>query len=401
MSAFEYHALDASGKSRKGVLQADTPRQARQRLREQGLVPVDMQPVSANSGGGTGAGFTGLGRERALLLRQLSTLLKAGLPLDEALSALVDQSERPPVRRRLAAIRARVVEGQSLSAAMGEHSRLFPALYTAAIAAGERAGRLDAVLAQLCDFAEKREALGRSLGMALIYPMLLAAVALGVVWGLLGFVVPRVIGVFENVGQSLPWITRSLLVVADFMSRFGWWLALALVLLATAAALAFRWPATRARLDAAFLRVPGLGRMLRAQQTARFTRTLAILVASAVPLVEALRVAAQVVGNHQVREDIETAARSVREGASLSQALGQAWWLSPMARRLIVSGERSGELAELLDHAAGIQERELEVASSLTMALLQPLLILLVGAMVLYIVLAIMLPILDVSQLVT
>ncbi len=399
MSAFEYQALDAAGKSRKGVLQADTPRQVRQRLREKGLVPVDVQAVETESGRG-GGGLAGLGRERALLLRQLTTLLRAGLPLEESLAALVDQSERPAIRRRLGAIRARVVEGQSLSAAMAEHGRLFPPLYTSAISAGERAGRLESVLEQLCDFAEKREALGRNLGMALVYPVLLTAVALAVVWGLLGFVVPRVIGVFDTVGETLPAVTRSLLAIADFMDRFGLYLGLALVAVGVLVFLAFRLPAWRPRTDRFLLRLPGAGRLIRAQQTARFTRTLAILVASAVPLVEALRVAGRVVGNAEVRADIQASAGRVREGASLARSLEDARWLSPMARRLIHSGERSGELAELLDHAAAIQEKELEVTMSLFMALLQPILILLVGLLVLYIVLAIMLPILDVSQLV-
>lgn len=399
MGAFEYQALDGRGRARKGVLQADTSRQARQQLRGQGLIPLNVGAVEQSARGA--GGFTAWGRERALLLRQLSTLLKAGLPLEEALSALVEHAEKPALKRRLAAMRARVVEGQSLSAAMAEHPRLFPTLYTAAIAAGERAGRLDAVLARLTLFAEQRQALGRSLGMALIYPVLLTLIAFAVVWGLITFVVPRIIEMFDTVGQSLPWMTRSLIFVADFMDRWGIWLVPLAGVLALLAALAWRRPAVRARVDAFALRLPAIGRLVRAQQTARFTRTLAILSASGVPLVEALRVASGVVGNHVIRTDLEQAARKVREGASLKQSLSDADWLPAIARRLIASGEKSGELAAMLEHAAEVQERALEASLDMGMSILQPLLILTVGMVVLYIVLAIMLPILDLSSLVS
>ena len=395
MGAFEYQALDGS-KTTRGVVQADTARAARSQLRERGLIPLDIQSVEKQSA--SRFSFSG-GRDRALLIRQLATLLKAGLTLEEVLSLLVEQSDSPAQRRQLGAIRSRVMEGQSLSAAMSEHSSLFPTLYTAAVAAGERAGRLEIVLERLADHAEQREAMSRGVGLALIYPLLLALIALGVVWGLIGFVVPRVAGVFDTAGQALPFITRSLLAMSGFVASYGIWLVLALILGAVALVLAWRQPGPRQVVDRALLRLPIIGRLVRARQTAEFTRTLAILTSSAVPLVEALRVAAGVVVNQVARQDIERAAAQVREGVSLTRALENSTWLPPMARRLIAGGERSGELAPMLEHAAAIQERELQSATTVLLSVLQPLLILTVGLLVLYIVLAIMLPILGMSQL--
>jgi general secretion pathway protein F len=395
MGAFEYQALDGR-KTTRGVIQADTARSARTQLRERGLIPLEIHSVEKQTE--RRFSFSG-GRDRALLMRQLATLLKAGLTLEEVLSVLVEQSDASAQRRQLGAIRSRVMEGQSLSAAMSEHPGLFPRLYTAAVAAGERAGRLESVLERLADHAEQREAMSRGVGLALIYPILLALIALGVVWGLIGFVVPRVAGVFDTAGQELPLITRSLLAVSDLVASHGLWLMLGLVLLPFVATLAWRQPATRESIDRGLLRLPLIGRLVRARQTAEFTRTLAILTSSAVPLVEALRVASGVVVNQVARQDIERAAAQVREGVSLTRALENSDWLPPMARRLIAGGERSGELAPMLEHAAAIQERELQSATTILLSVLQPLLILAVGLMVLYIVLAIMLPILGMSQL--
>jgi len=396
MGAFEYQALQGN-KTLRGLVQADTARAARAQLRERGLLPLEVRAVRAEKSAGLSLG--GQGGERALLMRQLSSLLKAGLTLEEVLSVLVEQADSAPLRRQLGAIRARVMEGQSLSAAMAEHPRLFPVMYTAAIAAGERAGRLENVLGRLADHAEQRDAMNRGLSLALVYPLLLALIALGVVWGLVGFVVPRVVGVFEHAAQDLPLLTRSLLALSDFIAAYGVLVVGALIAGLIAAALALRRPGPRRWADQRLLRLPVLGRLVRARQTASFTRTLAILVSSAVPLVEALSVSAGVVGNRIVQADIQRAAAQVREGVSLSKALGTSFWLPPVARRLISGGEKSGELAPMLEHAAAIQERELNSATSVLLAVLQPILILLVGLMVLYIVLAIMLPILSMSQL--
>ncbi len=397
MGAFEYQALGEGSKPTRGIVQADTARAARTQLRERGLIPLEIEAVEPRTGG---SWFErGGGRERALLLRQLATLSRAGLTLEEVLSVLVEQTDSSHIGRKLGAIRARVMEGQSLSAAMAEHPRLFPRLYTAAIAAAERAGRLDQVLARLADYAEQQEQISRGIGIALIYPLLLALISFAVVWGLIGFVVPRVIGVFEQAAQELPLVTRSLLALSEFLAAYGLWLVVGLLLLCIAMVAVLRRPGPRRRVDGVLLGLPVIGRLIRARQTASFMRTLAILTASAVPLVEALKVAASVVMNQVVRHDIERAAGQVREGVSLSRSLEGSDWLPPMARRLIHGGERAGELAPMLEHAAEIQERELESATTVLLAVLQPMLILFVGLMVLYIVLAIMLPILSMSQL--
>jgi general secretion pathway protein F len=239
----------------------------------------------------------------------------------------------------------------------------------------------------------------RSFALALIYPVVLTAVAIAVVTGLIAFVVPRVVGVFEQAARELPVITRSLLALSDLVAAWGWLLGLVLVAAAAGAVFALRQPAVRMRFDTVSLRLPVLGRLARARESATLMRTLSILVASAVPLVDALKVAGEVVGNRRLRADVERAAGQVREGMSLTRALGEHDWLPPMARRLLSGGERSGELAPMLEQAASLLERDLEAAGELLLAVLQPVLILLVGLVVLYIVLAIMLPIMSMSQL--
>jgi len=397
MAAFEYQAIADDKRTTRGVVQADTPRAARAQLRDRGLIPLEIQEVALEKKGGFS--LRSQARERALLLRQLATLLRAGLTLEEVLSVLVEQTEANQQRRQLGAIRSRVMEGQSLSSAMGEHPALFPALYSASVAAGERAGQIEDVLARLADYAEQRDETSRSVGLALIYPAVLAIIALGVVWGLIGFVVPRVVGVFETAGQTLPGLTQSLLSISNLVSQHGIWLLLGSFGLIAGVVVAWRQPGPKLKIDQVLLASPLLGRLIKASQTASFTRTLAILSNSAVPLVEALNVASRVVSNLQIQSDVERAAAQVREGQTLTAALQAASWLPPMARRLIAGGERSGELAPMLEHAADIQERELNSATAVMLSVLQPALILIVGALVLYIVLAIMLPILNMSQL--
>lgn len=397
MQAYEYQALTTDGTNARGIVQADSARAARAQLRERGLVVLEVQGVDERRRR-TSLNL-GAARERALILRQTSSLLAAGLPLEEVLSVLVEQADRSRSRRQLGAIRARVMEGQSLSLALSEQPDLFPPLYSASVAAGERAGRLGGVLTRLADFAEQREQMRRSFSLALIYPAVLAVIAMAVVWGLIGYVVPRVVGVFDQAGHELPALTRSLLALSDFVSAWGWLVLLVVLGLMLFSALALRQPALRQRFDAWRLRLPVLGRFQRARESATLMRTLAILVASAVPLVDALEVAARVVGNHQIRADVQAAAVAVSEGSSLTRALGRHDWLEPMARRLLAGGERSGELADMLAHAAELLERDLEAAGQTLLAVLQPALILAVGGVVLYIVLAIMLPILSMSQL--
>ncbi|MDT8438012.1 MAG: type II secretion system F family protein [Wenzhouxiangellaceae bacterium] len=394
MPAFEYRALEA-GREVRGLLQADSARHARGQLRERGLLPLEVVPAASRKR----AGGRGWSRERALLLRQMAALLAAGLPLDEVLSLCSGSAGKRRVERALAAVRARVREGQPLSQAMAEAPGLFPTLYSRSVAAAEQAGALDSVVARLAEHAERQLALTRNIAVALVYPLLLVLISLAVVWGLLAYVVPRVISVFEGARQELPAMTRSLLAISDGLADYGTVLLILFAALMLALALLFRRPAPRLWRDRALLRLPLIGRLLRIRASALFARTLAILVNSTVPAVEALRAAAEVIENRQIRADLWRAAGRVREGASIHAALEDSFWLPPLTRRLIHGGEQAGELGDMLEHAAALQEADLADAGQMLLAVLQPALILAVGLVVLYIVLAILLPIMNLSQL--
>jgi general secretion pathway protein F len=397
MPAFEYQALDPAGRPQRGVLQADTARAARASLRERGLNPLQVDAVADASTRSTRAGLRGT--QLVLLTRQLATLVASGLPIDEALQALAEGSDGR-LRTQVVALRARVMEGAGLAAAMGEFPETFPSLFRASVAAGESAGKLDRVLLRLADYAETRDALQRKVLLALTYPLLLTTVALAVVVGLMVWVVPQVIGVFVQYQQALPLPTRILIVLSDGVERYGWVLGIALLLIVVAAVFGLRNESVRARWDQIKLRLPIFGRLVRATETGRFARTLALLVSSAVPLLEALGIAAQVVENRPLRQALGRVAVRVREGQSFARALADTREFPPVAVRLIASGEKSGRLDEMLFEAASHQERELDTALGVAMAALGPGVILAVGGLVLFIVLAILLPIFELNTLI-
>jgi general secretion pathway protein F len=402
MPAFAYQALDANGKTQRGVLQGDTARAVRGALRERGLNPLSVEEVHEGTARSTGVfarrGISGA--QLALLTRQLATLIGAGLPIDEALDALSEQAENERQRGMTVALRARVMEGASLAQAMAEFPESFPDIFRATVGAGEQSGRLSTVLEKLADYAEARDALKQKMFAALAYPVLLTLVAAAVVAGLLTWVVPQIAGVFQNLHQTLPLATRALLGLSAFLRAWGWVVLILLVVLAIGARIALRTESTRFRWHAFVLRVPLIGRLTRAANTARATRTLALLAESAVPLLEALGIAAQVVPNLPMREAMRRAAFKVREGSAFSRALGESGLFPPVALRLIASGERSGELPRMLGEAAFQQQRELDRWLGALTAVLGPAVILLVGAMVLFIVLAILLPIFNLNQMV-
>jgi general secretion pathway protein F len=400
MPAFEYQALDANGHTQTGVLQADTPRAARGSLRERGLSPLSVSAVREGGSRSPGGFGRGLGSAQlALFARQLATLVGSGLPIDESLAALAEGSEGR-MRSLVVALRARVMEGNALAAALAEHPQAFPALFRTSIAAGESAGRLDQVLRRLADYAESRDALRQRVLLALTYPLLLTVVALAVVTALMVYVVPQVTGVFAQFGQTLPWATRVLITISDTVRDYGLWMLLAAALLSLTAFLALRQPAMRERLQLVLLRLPLLGKLLRAVDTSRFARTLALLTASAVPLLEAIGIAAQVVQILPLRRALAQVALRVREGRGFARALAESKQFPPIAVRLIQSGETSGRLEAMLSEAADHQERELDAALGVSMAALGPAVILLIGGMVLFIVLAILLPIFDLNSLI-
>jgi general secretion pathway protein F len=400
--AFAYQALDASGKTQRGVLQGDTARSVRGSLRERGLNPLSVEEVREGAARDSNVfarrGMSGT--QLAMLTRQLATLIGAGLPIDEALGALSEQAENERQRGMTVALRARVMEGASLAQAMGEFPESFPEIFRATVGAGEQSGRLETVLEKLADYAEARDALRQKILAALAYPLLLSLVAAAVVAGLLTWVVPQIVGVFQNLHQTLPLATRALMALSAFLRAWGWVLLLLLIIAIVAARIALRSEPLRYRWHAFLLRIPLIGRLTRAANTARATRTLALLSESAVPLLDALGIAAQVVPNLPMREAMRRAAFKVREGTAFSRALGESGQFPPVALRLIASGERSGELPRMLGEAASQQQRELDRWLGALTAVLGPAVILLVGAMVLFIVLAILLPIFNLNQMV-
>jgi general secretion pathway protein F len=411
MGAFRFEAIDADGRTARGVLEADTARGARAQLRDRGLHPVEVEPVAGSGPSASGprpavaawwqARRRALGRaELALFARELATLVGAGLPIDEALGALIDEERNPKRRALVAELRSRVLEGQPLAAALGAFPESFDAPFRATVAAGESGGRLDEALGRLADQAEARDALARQVIGALAYPLLLALVAVGVVSGLLVSVVPRIVGVFQNLGEELPWITRALLAVSGLVREHGLALLLAFAALAVGAALLLRRDAVRARFDRLWLRVPVFGRLARAADTARAARTLATLVGAGVPVLEAIRLAAGTIRNAPMRAALLAAGARVREGAGFARALGESGLFPAVALRLVASGERAGRLDAMLDEAARHQQREVEALLGTLTAVLAPVMILAVGALVLAIVLAILLPIFELNQLV-
>lgn len=400
MPAFAYQALDSTGKTRRGVLQGDTARSVRASLRDEGLNPLEVTPVAQASAQHSLFRRGLSGAQLALLTRQLATLLKAGLPVDEALAALAEQNDDVRVRTLVVSLRAKVMEGSSLAAGLAEAPESFPEIYRASIAAGEQSGKLDQVLARLADYSEARDALNQKVWAALAYPLLLTLVAIAVVTGLLAYVVPQIVGVFTQMHQALPLPTRALLALSAFVKAWGWLLLIAIVIAAIGGRFALRMEQTRYRWHEFLLRIPLAGGLSRAANTARCTRTLALLTASAVPLLDSLQIGAQVMPNLPMRAAVKRAALKVREGGSFSRALGESGYFPPVALRLIASGERAGELERMLEEAANQQQRELDRWMTTLTSVLGPLVILLVGAMVLFIVLAILLPIFDMNQMV-
>lgn len=411
MPAFEYQALDASGQRRRGVEEGETARAVRAQLRAAGLVPVVVEALDDAAAGARDARVTA-GRPRrssrgvpplvlALTTRQLATLARASLPVEEALGTVARQVEHAGMKRVLLGVRARVLEGQSLAAALGGFPRVFPDIYRTTVAAGEAAGRLEAVLERLADYLERRHALRQKISLALVYPVLLTVIAIAVTVALLVYVVPQVVQVFSGTDQTLPMITRVLLALSGFLQAYGLALLAGLVVMLVVLRWIWRHAAWRRRLQAAALATPVLGRLLRGIETARFARTLAIFAASGVPLLEGLRSGTAVIGLLPMREAVEDAAQRIREGSGIGRALEASGHFTPMTVHLIKSGEASGRLPEMLERAAEAQERELEARIAVAMGLFEPLLIVTMGAVVLAIVLAILLPIFELNQLIT
>lgn len=403
MSAFHYEALAADGRVRRGVLESDNARQARARLREEGLTPLAVEQISNPDNRKASDGFPSRGLSAgalALVTRQLSTLLGAGLTIEQTLNALIEQAETQRERRLLAAVRGDVLGGQSLARSLGRHPSTFPELYRTLVDAGERAGRLPDVLLRLADYTEESAALRGKVLLAFVYPALVTVIAIAVVSGLLVFVVPQVVRVFENTHQALPFLTRALIALSGFLRSWGLYVLAAFVAVALLARMAFRDPAVRMRSHRLLLRMPLIGTLHRNLNTARLASTLAILVTSRVPLRTALRAGEGTVSNLPMRAALADAGQRVEQGSTLARALGVSQLFPPLMVHMIASGEASGKLAEMLERTASQQSRELERRIGVLMTLLEPLLILAMGAAVLVIVLAILQPIFELNTVV-
>ncbi|HEY4975195.1 MAG TPA: type II secretion system inner membrane protein GspF [Steroidobacteraceae bacterium] len=405
MGAFEYTALDAGGRSRKGVIEGDTPRHVRTLLRERQLMPVTVEEVAARESRRQRGSRFGFARgvsaaDLSLMTRQLSTLVRAGLPLEEALLAVSQQTEKPRVQSILLGVRAKVVEGHTLATGLGEFPRVFPEIYRATVSAGEQSGHLDAVLERLAEYTESREQMRQNLVGAMLYPMVLTVMCFTIVSILLTYVVPKVVEVFEANHAKLPFATRVLVAVSSFLRDYGLWLLLAIALAAFLFWRSLKSRATRRRVHQMLLNLPLMGRIVRGVNTASFTRTLSILTASAVPVLDALRIASEVIINLPMRDAVTEAAARVREGAPIGRSLSTSRLFPPMTVHLISSGESSGQLQTMLERAATNQERELEGLLAALVGLLGPLLIVGMGLFVMGIVFAMLLPIFEMNSLI-
>lgn len=401
MAAFEYIALDPKGRQQKGVLEADSPRQVRQMLRDRQLAPLEVKATrTREQSGGLGFGRNLSARDLALVTRQLATLVQAALPIEEALGAAAAQSTTPRIQAMLLAVRAKVLEGHTLADALKEFPGAFPDLYRATVSAGEHAGHLGPVLEQLADYTEQRQQSKQKIQLALLYPVILMITSLIIVGFLLGFVVPDVVRVFVDSGQTLPALTRGLIAVSELVKGWGWLFILLSIAGVIGLRAALKDEGRRRRWHAFLLKLPMMGRMMRATDTARFASTLAILTRSGVPLVEALAISAEVISNRVIRGEVVVAAQKVREGGSLTRALDASGQFPPMMLHMIASGERSGELDQMLARTARNQENDLAAQISLLVGLFEPFMLVFMGVVVLVIVLAILMPILSLNQLV-
>ena len=412
MAAFEYVALDAKGRERKGVAEGDTARQVRQLLRDKGLMPLQIEAAvsQAKKSGGEKTASSGFlsqlfqrgisATELALITRQLATLVQAALPLEEALAAVANQSEKQRIKTMMYAVRSKVLEGHTLAAGLGEFPKVFPQLYRATVDAGEQSGHLDTVLERLADYTENQQELQGKVRQALIYPAFLTFFAVAIVIFLMTNIVPQVVSVFDDIGQELPGLTKTLIAISDFFVDWGMALFIAMVALVIGFKYLLTKPAWQRRWHRFMFKLPVISKLVRGLNAALFTRTFSILSGSGVTVLESMKISAQVVANLPMRDAILEATDRVREGSGIKNALETSGLFPPMTLQLIASGENSGKLEEMLERAANQLEREQVTLIAYIVGIMEPLIILTMGVLVLLIVLGILLPIFDLNQMV-
>ena len=412
MAAFEYLALTPAGKKKKGVLSGDNAKSVRAELRESGLTPLEVEPVHK----GTGSNRTSTAvlasqkrgsrqkmssMELAVMTRQFATLLESGMPIEQSLTGLVEQAEQYRIKSILTGVRAAIIEGGTLADGMRQFPRAFSELYTASVAAGEQTGHLESVLERLADYTEARQGLQQRISTALVYPVILTVVSILIVIALMAYVVPKVVQVFDDTGQTLPYLTQIMIGISDFIVNHGYIVAIVLIFTGLIFSIAMRKPGPQLAFHRFILRFPLTRRLSTSLNTSRMARTMSILIGSGVPLISAIKSSAEVVSNQIIRKALEATAEDVQQGASLSRSLARSKLFPPLLTQMVASGEASGRLDAMLEKAATSLEREAEARISVVVSLFEPLMILFMGTVVLIIVMAILLPIFDLNQLVS
>jgi len=408
MAAFNYKALTLEGKTRSGVIEADSSRQARQLLRDQQLTPLSLveRRAQTNQTSLTGLGQAWLSpklttKTLALITRQMATLIQAGLPLEEVLQAIAQQSEQQKVKSLILAVRGKLLEGHSLADSLAQFPRSFPKLYRATVAAGEHSGHLDKVMVRLADHTEESQQFQQKIQMAMIYPSLLVVLSIAMVAGLMIYIVPDVIEVFINNDQQLPPLTVALVAISDFIAAYGWLLVLIPIGLTIALRAALKRPAIRLWWHQQLLNRILVRRFSRGFNTTRYASTLSILTNSGLPLVDAMRISTDVLSNDYLKQHMQQATVRVQEGSSLHHALQQSGVFAPMMLHMVASGEASGELDSMLERTADYQAKDLQNLVTVLVGLFEPAMLLFMGVTVLLIVIAILLPILNMNQLIS
>ena len=407
MASFSYVALTPEGRRKKGIIEADSEKQVRQKLRKQSLVPVEVKSAAGQLKGDTGKGsrFTLMRTSMnsaalCLATRQLATLVEATIPVEEALATVAEQCEKPGQKALLSEVRSQVLEGKSLAEALSRFPRVFSRLYRSMVAAGEKSGHLDTVLERLADYTENQQKIKAKIIQAMIYPTVLTLVAVGVIIVLLTSVVPKVVSQFAHMKRALPTSTNILIAISDFLRDYGLYIGIALIVIIFAIGALLRKPSISMKWDTVILGMPVVGKVAKGLNTARFARTLAILNSSAVPLLDGMKISGEVLSNAKARELLQNAAPEIREGRSLHEALTATGLFPPMMLHMIAAGEKSGELDSMLKRAADSQDSEFERLVSMALSIFEPMLIVSMAGVVLFIVMSILQPILQMNSMV-
>ena len=407
MASFSYVALTPEGRRKKGIIAADSGKQVRQKLRKQSLVPGEVKSAAGQLKGDTGKGsrFTLMRTSMnsaalCLATRQLATLVEATIPVEEALATVAEQCEKPGQKALLSEVRSQVLEGKSLAEALSRFPRVFSRLYRSMVAAGEKSGHLDTVLERLADYTENQQKIKAKIIQAMIYPTVLTLVAVGVIIVLLTSVVPKVVSQFAHMKRALPTSTNILIAISDFLRDYGLYIGIALIVIIFAIGALLRKPSISMKWDTVILGMPVVGKVAKGLNTARFARTLAILNSSAVPLLDGMKISGEVLSNAKARELLQNAASEIREGRSLHEALTATGLFPPMMLHMIAAGEKSGELDSMLKRAADSQDSEFERLVSMALSIFEPMLIVSMAGVVLFIVMSILQPILQMNSMV-